>query len=90
MKQGVKPGGRCKKCAMNLGDRCWAFTRPRDEWKRGRCRGMNDEALLRRFHEWENEPHVKTQKELRQDKFRKRLAKPAVRRTARIRLWQHR
>ena len=67
-----KPVHKCYSCLLNLGDHCWRFEDPRDQWHgRASCPGFEDEALYEAFREWQRGPHVKSARELRQDAFRR-------------------
>ena len=58
---------------MNLGDRCWAFSAPREVWERSRnCRAFGNEAVYEMFRTWKQEPRVKTRRQLRQESFHHR------------------
>jgi len=70
MKSGPKPVRKCNRCLLNLGDHCWTFVRPRFQWNRKKCPGFENEELYRQFNKWQEEPHVKTRKQLRQETFR--------------------
>ena len=70
MKSGPKPVRKCNRCLLNLGDHCWVFPRPRMQWNRKKCPGFENEELGRQFRKWQEEPRVKTRKEIRQEIFR--------------------
>ena len=70
MKSGPKPVRKCYRCLLNLDDHCWVFTSPRLQWSRKKCPGFENEELYRQFGKWQEEPHVKTRKQLRQEIFR--------------------
>ena len=57
---------------MNLGDHCWLYAAPRDQWRGGRsCPAFEDPDAYRRFRESRKEPDVMTRKELRREIFRR-------------------
>lgn len=70
MKSGPKPVHQCYRCLLNLGDHCWAFACPRRQWRGRKCPGFENEELYRQFREWQEAPHIKTRRELRQEIFR--------------------
>lgn len=73
MKSSAKPVRKCYGCLLNLGDRCWAYRYPRGQWRGSkRCRARDDAAMHERFRVWQNEPAVKTRRQLRQEFFRMR------------------
>ena len=45
----AKPVHKCHGCKLNLGTRCAVFPSPHEQWKRGRCKGYNDEALYQKY-----------------------------------------
>ncbi|MCE9616624.1 MAG: hypothetical protein K8T26_20305 [Lentisphaerae bacterium] len=68
MRRSGKPVRKCHACPLNLGDRCWRYASPRDQWRSGRhCAGFSDEALHAEFRIWLKRPQVKTRKELRRE-----------------------
>lgn len=70
MKLGPKPVRKCYRCLLNQRDHCWAFACPRLQWSKKKCPGFDDQELQRQFREWQEAPHVKTRKQLRQEIFR--------------------
>lgn len=68
MKKSSKPVRKCHICPLNLGDHCWEYPVPRDQWRPGRhCPGLEDKALHCRYEEWLKQPNVKTRRELRRE-----------------------
>jgi hypothetical protein len=65
MRRTAKPVRRCNRCLLNLGDHCWYFESPRDQWKGGDCEGFENQALYKEYEEWKNRPQIKTRHELR-------------------------
>ncbi len=64
----AKPVRKCHACPLNLGDRCWHFATPRDQWRAGRrCAGFDNATLQAEFRLWQKRPQVKTRKELRRE-----------------------
>ena len=77
MKTSHKPVRKCYSCPLNLGDHCWLFEQPRDQWRHGRrCPGFENETLYRAFRRWEKLPGVRTGKDLRRAAHRQRTKKP--------------
>ena len=65
-----KPVHKCYSCLLNLGDHCWEYEYPCDQWgSKRRCPGNDNEELHAKYREWASTPHVKTRKELRRDLF---------------------
>ena len=86
MRRSAKPVRKCHACLLNLGERCWAYASPRDQWRDGqRCPGVDDAELHAQFRTWLKRPQIKTRKELRQEhsRARKRPATYAARRPKR-------
>jgi hypothetical protein len=78
MKIGPKPVHQCYTCQLNLGNHCWKYARPRQQWSHKKCPGINNKILIRQFHEWQEAPHVKSRKQLRQEAFRAAKAQPHI------------
>ena len=73
MRLHAKPVRKCHACLLNLGDSCWKYKSPRDQWRGGKtCPGFGNEALYLEFHAWQKQPTVKSGKEIRRDVFRGR------------------
>jgi len=70
MKPGPKPVRKCNRCLLNLGQHCWVFASPRLQWSKKKCPGFENDELYLQYNKWQEEPHVKTRKELRQEIFR--------------------
>ena len=49
MHQSPKPVRKCHGCKLNLADHCAVFPDPHEQWKRGVCKGFNNEALCRKY-----------------------------------------
>jgi hypothetical protein len=70
MRPSAKPVRKCHACPLNLGERCWHYAVPREQWRHGaRCPGIDDAVLHAAFRQWLKRPQVKTRKELRQEQF---------------------
>ena len=68
MKESPKPVRKCHACPINLGDRCWEYPCPHDQWRAGRhCPGLEDKALHQRYEESLKLPDVKTRRTLRRE-----------------------
>ena len=76
MRRTCKPVRKCHKCLLNLGDHCWFFKSPRDQWKNGDCEGFENQELYAEYEEWQQKPQIKSGRELRRTVFRSRK-KPA-------------
>jgi len=44
-----RPIGKCKGCLLNMRTLCAAGLAPKEEWARGRCRKLNDQAALEAY-----------------------------------------
>jgi len=64
-----KPVRKCSRCPLNRGAFCWGFTFPRDKWHRGTCPAFENDAAYELFFAWEQDPPVKTRKQIRQACF---------------------
>lgn len=63
-----KPVHKCHPCLLNLGDRCWAFDCPHDQWhNKSKCLGFENEELYAKFRDWQEEPRPQTPKERRRE-----------------------
>ncbi len=59
MKRHHKPVAKCHACELNLGDHCWIYEEPREQWRKHRqCPGFDNEELHQRFAAWRKEPTV--------------------------------
>lgn len=66
----------CHSCLLNMGDTCWGFSCPRDQWHgRKRCRAFENEAVYDMFRRWSEDAHVKTLKQLRQEFHRRKKSR---------------
>jgi len=70
MKSGPKPVRKCNRCLLNLGNHCWIYTCPRHQWIREKCPGFENNVFYNQLRKWQDEPHVKTRKQIRQELFR--------------------
>ncbi|MEI6971604.1 MAG: hypothetical protein WCL44_08820 [bacterium] len=71
-----KPVRKCARCPLNQGGYCWGFMFPRDKWRRGACPAFGNEEAYRLFAEWEQDPPVKTRKQIRREAFPSRCRIP--------------
>ena len=78
MKYGLKPVHACYTCPLNRGDHCWKYVCPHRQWSRKQCPGFDNAILVRQFQEWQEAPHVKTRKQLRQESFRTSKMEPHI------------
>ncbi|MGI6088355.1 MAG: hypothetical protein ACOYCD_10520 [Kiritimatiellia bacterium] len=66
-KRRFKPVRACHACMLNLGIFCWVYADPRRQWRWRQCPGFDNPEMYKALMEWQQEPHVKTRKQLRQD-----------------------
>ena len=78
VKIGPKPVHRCYTCLLNLGSHCWKYACPHRQWNRKKCPGFDNAVFYRQFRKWQEAPHVKTRKQLRQEAFRSSKAEPQI------------
>jgi hypothetical protein len=75
MQEPQKPVRKCHSCLLNLGDVCWAYDDPREQWRNQRkCPGFDSEVLHQAYRLWQRDPAVPGAKELRRERYRKHLA----------------
>ncbi len=66
-----KPVRKCHSCMLNMDDHCWLYKSPRGQWHgRKKCRAFENETIYARFHEWQEQPHQVSHKDLRREFFR--------------------
>ncbi len=72
-----KPIHACYTCRLNLGDHCWGYACPREQWDRRRvCPAFENAAAYSLFDDWKKQSSVRSCRELRQDAFRRRPSPP--------------
>ncbi len=65
-----KPVRKCYSCLLNLGDRCWLYDNPHDQWHRlHRCPGFGNQALHAEFQAWQLKPRHVTPRQQRRERF---------------------
>jgi len=66
-----KPVRKCHSCLLNLGDRCWAYQCPHEQWHdRPKCPGFENEELYAEFKEWQKNPDKPSRREQRRDHYK--------------------
>lgn len=70
-----KPVRKCYGCGLNLRKHCGVFENPAEMWTKGTCPGYQNEELLAQYME-ATEHHVKTPKELRQERAKLQKTEP--------------
>lgn len=85
MRRSAKPVRKCHPCPLNLGDRCWVYASPRDQWRNRSCPGFSSEDLAAQYRQWLKRPQVKTREDLRRESVgaRRRPSVPSARRPKR-------
>ena len=72
MKMNHKPVRKCHGCGLNLRDHCGVYEYPRQMWKRDKCPGYKNEALLQNYTAEIERRQVKAAKEERRAKMKLR------------------
>jgi hypothetical protein len=61
-----KPVRKCHSCLLNLGDRCWLYACPHDQWHgHAKCPGFGNEKRYADFREWQDRPKSEGSKDAR-------------------------
>lgn len=80
MRQSIKPVRSCYTCLLNLGDHCWAYDYPRNQWRgKNECQAFENEDIYNEYRAWQKLSTVKTRRELRRVFFKKKW-KPVTKR----------
>ncbi|MBN1670805.1 MAG: hypothetical protein JXR37_07225 [Kiritimatiellae bacterium] len=65
-----KPTRKCYSCLLNLGDRCWMYDCPHDQWHdRRKCPGFGNREFYSQFRAWLETPRRKSGRERRREVF---------------------